>query len=65
MHEPLRILIVEDEAVLMMQLETIFEDEGHLVVGTAMSSNEAIEVARQPSPISRLSTFICSTGRPA
>ena len=50
MHEPLRILIVEDEAILLMQLEAMFEDGGHLVVGTAMSSVEAIEVARQTKP---------------
>jgi len=50
MSDPLRILIVEDEAILLMQLEAMFEDEGHIVVGTAMSSTEAIEVARQTKP---------------
>ena len=36
MAEPLRVLIVEDEALLLMQLEMAIEDEGHDVVGTAM-----------------------------
>ena len=50
MTEPLRILIVEDEAILLMQLEAMFEDEGHTVVGTAMSSAEAIELASRTQP---------------
>ena len=48
--EPLRILIVEDEALLLMQLETTVEDEGHEIVGTAMSSGEAIAMARLVEP---------------
>jgi CheY-like chemotaxis protein len=50
MTDPLRILIVEDEAVLLMQLEAIFEDEGHIVVGTAMTAAEAIAVAEATTP---------------
>ena len=50
MSDPLRVLIVEDEALLLMQLEMMLEDEGHLVVGTAMSSAEAISVAEQTRP---------------
>ena len=47
---PLRILIVEDEALLLMQLETMMEDEGHDVVGTAMTSGEAIALAKMVEP---------------
>ncbi len=50
MDDPLRVLIVEDEALLMMQLETTIEDEGHDIVGTAMTSGEAIELARLVEP---------------
>ena len=50
MVEPLRVLIVEDEALLLMQLEMAVEDEGHDVVGTAMTSGEAITLARMVEP---------------
>ncbi len=50
MSDPLRVLIVEDEALLLMQLEMTLEDEGHIIVGTAMSSAEAINVAEQTRP---------------
>ncbi len=50
MSDPLRVLIVEDEALLLMQLEMMLEDEGHIVVGTAMSSREAIAVAEKTQP---------------
>lgn len=39
--KPLRILIVEDEALLAMELESIVEDAGHAVAGWATSSAEA------------------------
>jgi len=39
--EPLRVLIVEDEALLAMELESLVEDAGHAVVGWATSSTEA------------------------
>lgn len=39
--EPLRVLIVEDEALLAMELEGLVEDAGHHVVGWATSSTEA------------------------
>ncbi len=41
MTEPLKVLIVEDEALLAMELESLVEDAGHSVVGWAMSSDEA------------------------
>ncbi len=50
MHDPLRVLIVEDDALLLMQLESTVEAEGHDVVGTAMSSGEAISLARMVEP---------------
>lgn len=50
MSNPLKILIVEDEPVLLMQLEMMFEEEGHEVVGTAMSSDEAILIAQSTQP---------------
>lgn len=40
-NEPLRVLIVEDEALLAMELEGLVEDAGHMVVGWATSSGEA------------------------
>ena len=50
MDDPLRFLIVEDEALLLMQLEASVEAEGHEVVGTAMSAGEAIAVAGMVEP---------------
>ena len=50
MSDPLRVLIVEDEALLLMQLETTVEAEGHDIVGTAMTSGEAITLARMVEP---------------
>lgn len=41
MSEPLKILIVEDEALLAMELESLVEEAGHQVVGWATSSAEA------------------------
>lgn len=45
MQEPLRCFVVEDEALLMMQLEEFLEEAGHVVVATAMSSREAFDAA--------------------
>jgi DNA-binding response OmpR family regulator len=39
--EPLRVMIIEDEALLAMELEGLVEEAGHTVVGWATSSNEA------------------------
>ena len=41
MTEPLKVLIVEDEALLAMELESLVEEAGHSVVGWATSSSEA------------------------
>ncbi len=50
MSEPLRVLLVEDEALLLMQLEMTIEAEGHDIVGTAMASGEAIALAQNLDP---------------
>jgi DNA-binding response OmpR family regulator len=42
--DPLRVLIVEDEALLAMELEGLVEDAGHEVVGWATSSKRAREL---------------------
>ena len=39
-HPPLNILIVEDEAILTMDIEAIVEDAGHRVVAEALSLPE-------------------------
>jgi len=39
--QPLKVLIVENEALLAMELESLIEDAGHTVVGWATSSDEA------------------------
>lgn len=44
MIEPLKVLIVEDEALLAMELESLIEEAGHSVVGWATSSGEAVDV---------------------
>lgn len=41
---PLRVLIVEDEALLAMELESLVQDSGHEVVGWATSSSQAREM---------------------
>lgn len=41
---PLNILIVEDEAILAMELENLLEDAGHVTVGWATCLSEAEEL---------------------
>lgn len=50
MTAPLRVLIVEDEALILMQLETLVEAAGHAVVGTAIRTDEAIDLAHAARP---------------
>jgi DNA-binding response OmpR family regulator len=45
--QPLRVLIVEDEALLAMELEGIVEDAGHVVAGWATSSTEAKKLVEE------------------
>lgn len=44
---PARILIVEDEALVAMELRFVLEDLGHEVVGTAADSATALTLARE------------------
>ena len=48
--QPLRVMIVEDEALLAMELQFLLEDMGHRVVGTAASLHEAIGLAERERP---------------
>lgn len=47
MAEPLKVLIVEDEALLAMELEMLIEQAGHKPVGWATTSREAREIVSQ------------------
>lgn len=42
-----RILIIEDEALVAMELQFVLEDLGHQVVGTAADAASAREIARE------------------
>ena len=46
----LRILIVEDERLIALQLEDDIAEAGHEVVGSAMASGEAIRLAVETAP---------------
>lgn len=48
--EPLRVLIVEDEALLAMQVEQLVLEAGHEPVGHAMDAREAFALARSERP---------------
>ncbi|GEP11480.1 response regulator [Methylobacterium gnaphalii] len=50
MTEPLRVLLVEDEALILMQLEMLLEDAGHSVVGTAMTASAGSALLRETRP---------------
>ena len=43
--DALRILIVEDEFFIALDLQAMAEDEGHTVLATATSASEAVEAA--------------------
>jgi two-component SAPR family response regulator len=45
-----KILIVEDEALLALELEAEVEAAGHSVVGQAMNSAKALELVERESP---------------
>jgi CheY-like chemotaxis protein len=49
-YTPLRILIVEDEALLAMELEALLSEAGHEVVGWATSAAEALQLATTKRP---------------
>jgi DNA-binding response OmpR family regulator len=45
--DSLRVLIVEDEALLQMQLEIYVEEAGHAVAGCASSLRDALDLIRR------------------
>lgn len=45
MSEGLRVILVEDEMLLVLQLEMALEEASHRVVGTAAASGEALALA--------------------
>lgn len=45
MERSMRILIVEDELLIALDVEMALEDAGHVVVGTATTEDEAVEMA--------------------
>jgi len=46
----MRVLIVEDEVLLAVELEHVLSDAGHRVVGHAMQADEAVQLASRHSP---------------
>lgn len=49
-YRPLRILIVEDEALISMDLEIVLEELGHTIVGIAATSKDALAMAEAYHP---------------
>ncbi|MEA1072849.1 response regulator [Sphingomonas sp. LY160] len=47
---PMRVLIVEDEALLAMDIEAIVQDCGHHVMAEAASLREVVNLPSEPSP---------------
>lgn len=47
----LRVLIVEDESIIAMDLQDILADAGHTVVGIAMTMAQALQIAADAAPI--------------
>jgi CheY-like chemotaxis protein len=47
---PLRILVVEDEALLAMDIGSIVEDAGHTVIGEAASLHDVERLDEETSP---------------
>ncbi len=45
-----RVLIIEDESIIALDLETLVTELGHKVVGTAASKDEAVNKARMQQP---------------
>ena len=46
----LKILIVEDEVILAVELEHVLQEMGHRVVGHAVASRDAVELAAREAP---------------
>jgi DNA-binding response OmpR family regulator len=49
-HERLRILAVEDEAMIALELEDMLEDLGHEVIGPAAYVDDALALLRDAAP---------------
>ena len=49
-QQPAGILVVEDDFLIAMQMETTLRDAGFNVVGTAATADEAISLARETRP---------------
>ena len=47
---PSRILIIEDEPIIALDLERLVAELGHKVVGTAATSDEAVALAGSTAP---------------
>jgi CheY-like chemotaxis protein len=47
---PVRVLIVEDDAIVALDLRVLLESRGHLVVGIAHSAAQAIELGESTRP---------------
>lgn len=45
-----RVLVIEDEPIIAMDLEALVESLGHTVVGNARTRTEAVEMARRTRP---------------
>ena len=45
-----RVLIIEDEAIIAMDLETIVAEMGHTVVGNARTQDEALRMVTEHKP---------------
>ncbi|HEX2552467.1 MAG TPA: response regulator [Microvirga sp.] len=50
MDSSLQILIVEDEILIALELESLLQDSGHSVVGIAASSEEALALGAECRP---------------
>lgn len=49
-EKPLRILVVEDEILIALELESLLQDLGHDVVGIAASSEDALALGQDLKP---------------
>lgn len=59
-----RVMLVEDESLVAMLLETILEDMGCALVGTASSLDEGLALAREAGEIDAALLDVNVAGRP-
>jgi len=57
-----RVLIVEDEAIIALDLENVVNELGHRVVGIATTRDDAVRVARQRHPALILTDIMLADG---